>query len=257
MLIMDQVVFIPKPDILNYMTDELNNNDNTSIPEPAVTSAEEKVQATETVAPASNKINPMLLALNIVMLVGIIILYILHFSGSEAKNNRISGAVEKANKGAISVAFVNNDSILSNYELVKKMRADLTEKGKRLEAEVAAKQKAFEKDAAYFQEQVAKKAISDQSAQEIYGQLQQNQQQIYQLRDKYTAELQQSEMDMNVALLDSVMNFLNRYNEKYKFDYILGFTKGGNILYANDTLDVTGDVLKALNEEYLKKHGTK
>lgn len=239
------------------MTDELNNNDNTSLPEPAATTPEQKAQATETVAPASNKINPMLLALNIVMLVGIIILYVLHFSGSGAKSNSISGAVEKASKGAISVAFVNNDSILSNYELVKKMRADLTEKGKRLEAEVAGKQKAFEKDAAYFQEQVAKKAISDQSAQEIYGQLQQNQQKIYQLRDQYTAELQQSEMDMNVALLDSVMNFLHRYNEKYKFDYILGFTKGGNILYANDTLDVTGDVLKALNEEYLKKHGNK
>jgi outer membrane protein len=239
------------------MTEELNNNENSSITDPVVTSPEQKEHLTEAYAPAPNKINPMLLAMNIVMLIGIIILYVLHFSGSGSDSNRMSGAVEKASKGNISVAFVNNDSILSKYELVKKMRADLTAKGTRLEAEVAAKQKAFEKDAAYFQEQVAKKAISDQSAQEIYGQLQQNQQQIYQLRDRYTAELQQSEMDMNVALLDSVMNFLNRYNEKYKFDYILGFTKGGNILYANDTLDLTDDVLKALNEEYLKKHGNK
>jgi len=59
---------------------------------------------------------------------------------------------------------------------------------------------------------------------------------------------------MNVALLDSVMNFLRRYNENYKFDYILGFTKGGNILLANDTLDVTNDVIKELNLEYNKKH---
>jgi outer membrane protein len=64
-------------------------------------------------------------------------------------------------------------------------------------------------------------------------------------------------MDMNVALIDSVMNFLKRYNEKYKFDYILGFTKGGNILYANDTLDVTNDVIKELNAAYLLKHGDK
>jgi len=154
------------------------------------------------------------------------------------------------------VAFVNNDSILSHYELVKKMRADLEAKGKRLESEVAAQQQAFEKDAAYFQEQVKKKALSDQSAQEIYGQLQQNQQKIYALRDRYSAELQQSQMDMNVAFIDSVMNFLKRYNEKYKFDYILGFTKGGNIFYANDTLDITKDVIKELNAAYLQKHGT-
>lgn len=238
------------------MTEDLNNNiENTS------TSAEVK-QNLEPIAQVAeptpaNKINPLLLALNLVMLVGLIVLYILHFTGSGRHGNHVDGAIDKANKGAISVAFVNNDSILANYELVKKMRADLEAKGKRLEGEVAAKQQAFEKDAAYFQDQVAKKSISDQSAQEIYGQLQQNQKGIYDLRDRYAAELQQSEMDMNVALIDSVMNFLKRYNEKYKFDYILGFTKGANILYANDTLDLTKDVLKELNIAYKEKHGDK
>lgn len=240
------------------MAEELNNNaENTSTPEPMTTPDEKITAATDPVIPAGNKINPLMLALNLVMLVGIIILFVLHFTGSGSKSSSVSGALDKANKGAISVAFVNNDSILSHYELVKKMRTDLEAKGKRLEGEVAAKQQAFEKDAAYFQEQVKKKAISDQSAQEIYGQLQQNQQSIYQLRDRYTSELQQSEMDMNVALIDSVMNFLKRYNQKYKFDYILGFTKGGNILYANDTLDVTNDVIKELNSAYLEKHGGK
>jgi outer membrane protein len=239
------------------MTEELNNTENTSTPEHVATSYEKTTPPADLVAPAANKINPILLTLNLVTLAGMIILFILYFSGTGNKNGTLSGAVAKANQGAISVAFVNNDSILSNYELVKKMRADLQAKGTRLEGEVAAKQKAFEKDAAYFQEQVKKKAISDQSAQEIYGQLQQNQQGIYQLRDRYAAELQQSEMDMNVALIDSVMNFLKRYNDKYKFDYILGFTKGGNILYANDTLDVTKDVIKELNKAYLEKHGGK
>jgi len=202
-------------------------------------------------------INPMFLAFNIIMLLGLIVLYVLFFTGRSRNSGSVSGAVEKASKGNISVAFVNNDSILSNYALVKKLRGELEEKGKRLEGEVAAKQKAFDKDAAYFQEQVQKKTISDQSAQEIYGQLQQNQQKIYALRDQYAAELQQSEAQMNVALLDSVMNFLQRYNQKYKFDYILGFTKGGNILLANDTLDLTTSVLKELNDEYVKKHGNK
>jgi outer membrane protein len=240
------------------MTEELNNNtENTSTPEHVETFYEKTTPPAGQIAPGTNKINPILLSLNLVTLAGMIILFILYFTGSGSKGNSSSGAVAKANNGAISVAFVNNDSILSNYELVKKMRADLQAKGTRLEAEVAAKQKAFEKDAAYFQEQVKKKAISDQSAQEIYAQLQQNQQGIYQLRDRYAAELQQSEMDMNVALIDSVMNFLKRYNDKYKFDYILGFTKGGNILYANDTLDVTKDVIKELNKAYLEKHGEK
>jgi len=236
------------------MTEEINN-EKTPATEQYVATAETTAQANEPATPAPTKMNPILLGLNLAALVGVIILFIIYFTAG--KSNSISGAVGKAGKGMLSVAFVNNDSILSHYELVKKMRADLEAKGKRLEGEVASQQQAFEKDAAYFQEQVKKKAISDQSAQEIYGQLQQNQQKIYALRDKYAAELQQSEMDMNVALIDSVMNFLKRYNDKYKFDYILGFTKGGNILFANDTLDVTNDVIKELNAAYLAKHGDK
>lgn len=240
------------------MTEELNNNsEDISTPKPEATYIEPTTPIVDAAMPAKNKINPVLLGLNLVTLVGIIILFILHFTGPGSNGSSASGAVDRANKGSIKVAFVNNDSIMVNYELVKKMRADLEAKGRRLEGEVASKQQAFEKDAAYFQEQVKKKAISDQSAQEIYGQLQQNQQGIYQLRDRYAAELQQSEMDMNVALIDSVMNFLKRYNEKTKFDYILGFTKGGNILFANDTLDVTRDVIKELNAAYLEKHGGK
>lgn len=234
------------------MTEELNNS-NTSANETVTPSTGNNAPATENAGITNGKINPILLGLNLVTLIGVIVLFVLYFNGNKHKAS--SGALEKAKNGAISVAFVNNDSILSHYELVKKMRADLQAKGKRLEGEVAAQQQAFEKDAAYFQEQVKKKAISDKSAQEIYGQLQQNQQKIYALRDRYTAELQQSEMDMNVALIDSVMNFLKRYNQKYKFDYILGFTKGGNILYANDTLDVTNDVIKELNAAYLKTQG--
>lgn len=196
-----------------------------------------------------------ILVFNFILLAGLVILYVLHFTGSKGStDNSVTQALVKANKGSITVAFVNNDTILEKYDLVKKLKKELQAKSDRYTSEVASKQAAFEKDAAYFQEQVQKKAISEQSAQEIYSNLMENQQKIYDLRDRYAAELQQSEADMNVALLDSVMNFLKRYNEKYKFDYILGFNKVGNILYANDTLDITKDVLHELNKEYKERH---
>lgn len=192
-----------------------------------------------------------LLTLNIIGLAGLVLLYVLFFtSGNRRSSLSMDHTMGKAISGNIKVAFVNNDSILEHYDLVTKMRADLESKTKRLENEIASRQKAFEKDAAYFQDAVQKKSISEQSAQEIYAKLQEEQQKILEMRDRYASELQQNEMTMNVALLDSVMNFLNRYNQKYRFDYILGFTKGGNILYANDTLDITKDVIIELNKSY-------
>lgn len=58
------------------------------------------------------------------------------------------------------LAYVNSDSILAHYDLVKSMREELEAKTIRLENELKTKQAAFEKDAAYFQEQVDKKSIS-------------------------------------------------------------------------------------------------
>jgi Skp family chaperone for outer membrane proteins len=53
--------------------------------------------------------------------------------------------------------------------------------------------------------------------------------------------------------LDTVTNFLKRYNRSYNFDYILGYANSGQILLASETLDITGDVVKELNKEYQEK----
>lgn len=235
------------------MSDELNN-----IQEPAA-EGQAPIQPVNTLpkseTSSTTKIPGWLIGTNLILVAGVIVLFVLYFmKGNGGTGAGMEQALEKANSGNISVAYVNNDSILEHYDLVKKLKGELQTKGDRFSAEVANRQSTFEKDAAYFQEQVQKKTISEQSAQEIYASLMENQQKIYDLRDKYAAELQQSEADMNVALLDSVMNFLDRYNQKYKFDYILGFNKGGNILYANDTLDITNDVIRELNAEYKKRN---
>jgi outer membrane protein len=241
------------------MTEDTTSETNFSTPEIPVEPINDTINPEPTgevaVHPRKTDKTQLLLALNILLFLALAILYVLFFSKhSQIRSDSISQTLQKAVSGNMKVAFINNDSVLANYDLVTKLADELSGKTKRLEGEIASKQKAFEKDAAYFQDQVQKKTLSDQSAQEIYGQLQQNQQSILELRDRYAAELQQNQIDMNIVVLDSVMNFLKRYNEKYKFDYILGFTKGGNILYANDTLDITKNVIKELNEQYNKQN---
>ncbi|MBK6345620.1 MAG: OmpH family outer membrane protein [Bacteroidales bacterium] len=199
--------------------------------------------------PGKKNFNTLLTILNIVMLLGLVVLY---FIVLKPGNNGTPdmALIQKASSGSVTVAYVNSDSILEHYDLVKSMRDELEAKTARLEGELKQKQEAFEKDAAYFQEQVSKKAISESSAQEIYGQLMGEQQKLYELREKYSADLSKQEFDLNLLLLDSLNNFLKRYNSKVHFDYILSYNKGGSILSANDSLDITKDVIRLLNEEY-------
>lgn len=193
--------------------------------------------------------NAMLTILNIVLLLGLIVLYFIVLKPSKNDNANMA-LIHKTSSGAVTVAYVNSDSILEHYDLVKSMRVELEAKTLRLENELKQKQATFEKDAAYFQDQVSKKAISEASAQEIYGQLMGEQQKLYELREKYSSDLSKQEYDLNLLLLDSLNNFLKRYNKKVNFDYILSYNKGGSILSANDSLDITKEVINLLNEEY-------
>ena len=194
--------------------------------------------------------------LSILSLLGVIALFIVQFGSVKGNSNKADAALNRSEK-AVKVAFVNYDSIVTNYELIKKLRVDFEAKTKRLDNDINARAAGIERDAAYLQEQVNKKALSEQSVQELSIQLQQEQQKVLELRDRYLNDLQMSEMQMQETALDSIINFIGRYNKKYKFDYILGFTKTGNILYANDTLDITKDVIKQLNVEYLAKNPKK
>ncbi|MGB4655144.1 MAG: OmpH family outer membrane protein [Bacteroidales bacterium] len=195
------------------------------------------------------------LIISIIALVGVIVLLILQIG---TKTDKIDLTHSKlSSSGGLKIAYINNDSILQNYSLVKEMHEQLESKTKRYESDITSKMKVLEKEVAYFEEQVQKQTISNESAQEIYAQIMQKQQDIYKLQEQYSLQLQKEELELNIALIDTVMNFLSRYNNNYKFDYILGINKGGNVLLANDTLDITDKVLKELNEEYRIKNKSK
>lgn len=202
-----------------------------------------------TVKPKSNN-NTVLTIINAVLLIGLIILYFIVLKTGNKSEVDNSAIQQKLSSGSISVAYVNSDSILAHYDLVKSMRTSLESKSTALESELKRKQATFEKDAAYFQEQVNKQTISEASAQEIYTQLMGEQQKLYELREKYSAEIARQEYDLNLVLIDSLNNFLSRYNKTVNYDYILSYTRGGNILVANDSLDITNSVLELINQEF-------
>lgn len=209
------------------------------------------------VQPENKKQNTglVLTIINTVLILGLAVLYF--FVLNPNKNANETTAQKTLPEGKASIAYVNSDSILVHYQLVKSMREELERNTINYENELKNKQSAFEKDAAYFQEQVKKNAISEASAQEIYANLMTEQQKLYELREKYTSDIARKEFDMNQLLLDSLNNFLKRYNQKMNYDYIFSYNRGGSILSANDSLDITDDVIVLLNSEYSSGGTTK
>ena len=189
-------------------------------------------------------------ALNILLLAGLIVLYILFFSSKKSVPPDIPQAFHLAGTKTISVVFVNIDSLNSRYEFVKLLRDELETTGRKLQAELMTEQSQFEKEATDFQKKVAANTIPEDKAKAEYESLMQRQQNLVEKKDRYTQQVADQELKLNMRLLDTVTNFLKRYNRQYHYDYILGFKTAGEILVANDTLDITSEVLNALNKEH-------
>ncbi|MBP6976862.1 MAG: OmpH family outer membrane protein [Bacteroidales bacterium] len=187
--------------------------------------------------------------LNAILLLALAVLYVLFFTerkapgGVDSKQGVISGS-------EVRVGYVDSDSILTHYTLAIEKSKELEIKGKNLETQLKSRQDQYEKDAAYFQDQVSQNKLSEQSAQYIYNQLMEEQQKIYEMQNQFAAELADLEQQVNLMLLDSVTNFLERYNRVLNFDYILGDNPGSNLLLKNPKYNITDQVIQGLNHEY-------
>ena len=64
---------------------------------------------------------------------------------------------------------------------------------------------------------------------------------------------------MNRQVINAIMEYLKENSSQLNYKYVLGTSFGGNILYANDSLDITRNIIKGLNEKYqqTKKNANK
>lgn len=187
--------------------------------------------------------------ISIVLGIAVLILYILHFTGG--KTNPTVTAASTAASGKI--AFINADSILSQYGMAKEIKSQLEDKVKKVQVELSTREQSFQKRVADFQQKIQAKSISQEQAQKTNDQLAQEKQSLEGLSGQYQQLIAQQQQELTVALHDTIANYLKRFNKDGKFDYILNYHNGGDLLYQNPGLDITSIVVKGLNEDY-KKH---
>src|ERR1039457_1820112 len=154
------------------------------------------------------KILILSVTLNIIMLIGLVVLYVLFFTTKKTESVTMAPVMQKSGHKTVPLVYVNIDTLNVRYEFVKVLKNDLESTGKKLQSEILEEQNAFEKEGADFQKQVAANAIPEAKAKVIYEALMEKQQAINEKKDRYTQEVANKEIDMNLRLLDTVTNFL-------------------------------------------------
>ncbi len=192
--------------------------------------------------------------INIVLFVGLVVLYVLQFRGSggvadEPARPVVAVEREPGQAGNL-IAFVDNEVLMEDYKLAVKMLTDFEAEQRRLENDIDRRQRNFQIEVERFQRDIERGHVTMEQAQVLEQELMRQQQDLYQLSDTYRDRLARTEFEMNSELLDKIRDFLDRYNEGKGYDFILGYAKGGGILHANEAHNITDEVLRLLNQEF-------
>lgn len=185
-----------------------------------------------------------------ILLVLIIVLFVLHFKskcGSNGGGSNDSTAVANVEGG---IAYVNLDSVVAQYQMTKDLTAEIQKKGSQYEAELSTKTKNLQNGVQDLQYKAQRGLEVRSKLEEMQQQLAADEQNLYKLRDSYAMQMQEENSVMLRKVMSGIMDYLKEYSKDKKFQYILGNTFDGKILYADHTLEITNDVIKGLNESY-------
>ena len=192
------------------------------------------------------------IGLNVLLLIAVIVLYILHFSGNSKSTSNQGGTVT-VNADA-KIVYINMDTLLNNYTQSRELNEAFLKKLEANRTELNIKVKNFDREAAEFRNKVENGAfMTRERAEQAQMDLMIKQQNLQKLQQEMTENAQREQMEINRKLYDAITNFLTEYNKAKGFQLILSTTLGGNVLFAQEGFDITNDVVNQLNEQYKKK----
>ena len=190
-----------------------------------------------------------------ILFVAVGVLYYLHFSSSSPAIQTSASPIKSYDSKPASIVFLNSDSLLDNYAFLKAKTEGLEARHKKITSELEAEGMRLQTDAENYRQRGA--MMTDAERQKTEEQLVMRQQQLVQKEKSMMSKLEEERDAINDQLFKNLTGFLKDYNKEKNYQFILGYQKGGGILFANDSLDITQVVIDGLNKKYTEESGGK
>ena len=192
------------------------------------------------------------LILNVILLIAVVVLYVLYFTGKSSSGEAVQpvAGITETGVSERSIVYVNMDTLLANYDMFADLQDRLQKKQQDSESKLNARGQKWQTKVNEFQSNLQKGLITRSEAQKIQNQLQQEQQEIMQMKDDLANSLMEEQQVGSRKVIFSIVDFLDGYSQEHHYRYVLSTTVGGAVLYGDKQLDVTEEVLEGLNEKY-------
>ncbi len=172
---------------------------------------------------------------------------------SKNEEETTSETVQQTEAVGLKIAYVELDTLMSQYQLYKDYSEVLTRKGNNIQKTLAQKQRALESHAAAVQKKYESNEFTTRDEVErAQASIQKEQNDLAELADRLQNEFAMEQARINEEARDSIQSFLKRYNKTKKYDYVM-IKAGDNLLVANPKYNITNDIVKGLNKRYKVK----
>ncbi len=169
------------------------------------------------------------------------------------QNQNVIDPVQKTFSATGEIVYIQMDTLINNYDMFNDLRSQLENKFNSIQTELNKKSRAFENDVKDFQEKMNKGLLTRSQAEAQQNELLSREQELQLFTQQKQMEMAEEESVMVNRVMDAIKTYVASYNETHQYALILTTSVTSNIVLAGDpSRDITQDVLKGLNEAYIK-----
>lgn len=196
------------------------------------------------------KKTPLILACVAVLIsAAALLVSLLPKGGKSVETEPVAGQTAAAG----DIVYIQIDSLLMNYDMYNDLMSAFQSKYQASQDELQKKSRQLESDAKAFENQINKGLLTRSAAEQQQQNLLQRQENLQNEANNKQLELQEEEYVLNNQVLDAIKTFLAKYNAAHQYSLILTTSLASNIIMEGDRgLDITNDVVRGLNEEYIR-----
>ena len=153
---------------------------------------------------------------------------------------------------AVKIAYVDIDTLLTNYNLWIELNETMISKEEDVRATLNEKAKSLQSDYEEFERKLNNNAFATRERAEAeQNRILKKREELEQLQERLTNELAIENNKNSLLFRDSINAYIRDYNKEHGYNIILSRI-GDNILYIDNAMNITQDIIDGLNARHAK-----
>ena len=154
-------------------------------------------------------------------------------------------------KSSSQLVYVDVNKLIEGYSRTKVAKAEFDKNANVMKANVDSLVGNWQKELKnYEKERTTLSPKELKLKQELLGN---KQQQINGYQEAIQKKIQEEDKKVTQTVINDINDYIKEYGKNHSYKIIFGASGGGNIMYADESTDLTEEILKGLNAEYGKK----